>query len=137
MSKYIILIVLVALRIIYQPVTVSGATPGFSNSCLSSCTAVMASAKLVDFTAILSNEKVYLKWSVTENESADIFEIEKSTDGKNFVLAAMVFSTDKADIDHYEFYEKAGKKKILYRIKVINKDKKTAYSPIVGISPLV
>ncbi len=72
---------------------------------------------------------------IGDNETAYCFEVEKSTDGKNFSMAALVFGTDKQDADNYEFYEKAGNPKTVYRIKLINKDKKAEYSPIVQINP--
>jgi hypothetical protein len=72
---------------------------------------------------------------VSQNETADQFEVEKSTDGKHFFLAALVFGTDKAENGRYEFYEKGGHQKILYRIKVINKNRETGYSPVVEITP--
>lgn len=72
---------------------------------------------------------------IGDNETAYCFEVEKSTDGKNFSMAALVFGTDKPADDNYEFYEKAGNPKTVYRIKLINKDKKAEYSPIVQINP--
>ena len=54
-----------------------------------------------------------LNWVVGENETADRFEIEKSTDGKTFIMAALVFGTEKPKTDKYQFYEKAGRKKVL------------------------
>lgn len=76
-----------------------------------------------------------LNWTVGENETAERFEIEKSSDGKNFTLAALVFGTDKPETGNYRFYEKAGSKKIIYRIKLINKNRETHYSTIVEINP--
>ncbi len=63
------------------------------------------------------------------------FEIEKSIDGKNFSMAALVFGTDKTETDNYMFYEKATKKKMMYRVKVINKDQTVDYSSIIEIDP--
>ena len=138
MSKLIVLVILVALRIVYQPTEVSGATPAFENSVIySACTSVMSGAKVISLNASVRNNKVYLNWSVSENETADMFEVEKSMDGKNFVMAALVFSTEQANTGNYEFYEKAGNRKLVYRIKLISKDNTTGYSPVVSISPVV
>ncbi|MBK8300124.1 MAG: hypothetical protein IPK90_06660 [Chitinophagaceae bacterium] len=52
-------------------------------------------------------------------------------------MAALVFGTDKSDTDKYQFYEKAGSQRVLYRIKLINKDRKTEYSTVVEINPNV
>jgi len=93
-------------------------------------------AKLIEFKGSLSNNKVMLQWSVKENETADQFVVEKSTDGQNFSMAALVFGTDKSAIDHYMFYEKASGEKIMYRIMLINKDHKTEYSSIISVDPV-
>lgn len=74
---------------------------------------------------------------VNENETADRFEVEKSTDGKTFTMAGLVFGTDKSETDNYQFYEKAGNKKILYRIKMINKNQQAEYSAVIEINPNV
>ncbi len=74
---------------------------------------------------------------VGENETADQFEVEKSTDGKTFTLTALVFGTDKPETDKYQFYEKAGDQKILYRIKLINKNRSIEYSDVIEINPAV
>ena len=78
-----------------------------------------------------------MNWVVGENETADQFEVEKSLDGKNFTLAALVFATDKRETDTYQFYEKAGNEKVSYRIKLINKNRKTEYSSVIDINPNV
>jgi hypothetical protein len=102
---------------------------------LSTSTFSATSARLFRIEGSIVNHKVILNWVVGENETADQFEIEKSTDGKNYILAALVFGTDKMEGDNYQFYEKAGNQKVSYRIKLINKNHKTEYSPVVEINP--
>ena len=72
---------------------------------------------------------------VEENEAADQFEIEKSTDGKKFHLAALVFATDKPETGNYFYQEKAVRQRTMYRIKMIHKNKKAEYSPVVEVIP--
>ena len=85
--------------------------------------------------AILINNKVILQWLVAENETADQFEVERSSDGKSFSMAALVFGTDKSETDQYQFYEKVNPKKMLYRIKLIGKDGQATYSSVIEIAP--
>jgi hypothetical protein len=92
-------------------------------------------AKLVSFKGTVSSNKVLLQWAVNENETADQFEIQKSIDGKNFSLSALVFGTDKPETDFYQFYERVNRKKAYYRVKLINKDQQTEYSAVVEIDP--
>ncbi|HYM94629.1 MAG TPA: hypothetical protein VET23_10850 [Chitinophagaceae bacterium] len=91
--------------------------------------------KLISFQGCVDNNKVMLHWEVSENEVADQFEVEKSVDGKNFSMAALVFGTDKPHTDSYMFYEKSITKKMLYRIKIIDKKGNITYSDALTIDP--
>jgi hypothetical protein len=139
MIKYIAFVTILALRLFYQPSAAQTAIAPFTSPSPAPIPKgnVTTTAKLLDFKGIISNNKVILNWAVSENETADQFEVEKSTDGINFTMAALVFGTDKPATDNYEFYEKAGNQKLLYRIKLINKDKKTEYSRVVEVKPVV
>jgi hypothetical protein len=72
-----------------------------------------------------------LAWTVTENQDAVQFEVQKSNDGKKFIMTALVFGTGKLDTDNYGFFEKAGASKTFYRIKAISKDNSIKYSEII------
>jgi hypothetical protein len=132
MTKFTAFIILVALRIAYHPADVQSDRAPFTSP---SSTMAIAPAKLINITGSVSNHKVILNWVVAENESADKFEVEKSTDGKTFTMAALVFGSDKSETDNYQFYEKAGNKKVLYRIRMINKNQQAEYSAVVEINP--
>lgn len=114
-----------------QPVVAPFATP----SSLSHSVVTNDPVKLVSFQGNLNNNKVLLYWVVDENQTADQFEVEKSFDGKNFKMAALVFGTDKPETDSYMFYEKAASKKLLYRIKIIDKKGKISYSDTIEVKP--
>ncbi|MDZ4794967.1 MAG: hypothetical protein SGI83_11865 [Bacteroidota bacterium] len=138
MIKLTAFVAIIALRIMYQPSNAQAALAPFTSpSPLSATRISITPAKLISVTGSISSQKVVLNWEVNENESADQFEIEKSTDGKNFSIAALVFGTDKPDTGKYQFYEKAGNQKVLYRIKLINKNRQTEYSAVVEINPNV
>jgi hypothetical protein len=135
MTKYTAFILIVALRIMYQPSPVKLTTAPFASP--TPLSFQTTPAQLISFDGSIINHKVILNWAVIENETADQFEVEKSTNGKTFFMAALVFGTDKSDKDKYQFYEKAGNHKVLYRIKLINKNRQTEYSPVVEINPTV
>jgi len=137
MIKSIIFIVIIALRISYHPSDATTIIP-FANPSPVPPPAIGANpAKVISINGSISNNKVILNWVVGQNETADQFEVEKSTDGKHFTMAALVFGTDKPENGNYQFYEKAGNQKISYRIKIINKNRETEYSPVVEINPNV
>ena len=121
MIKNIAFFVLLALRLSYQPSATDQSVPFTSPSPTPAPppAAFVMPAKVVNLSGNISNNKVLLNWIVNDNESASHFEVEKSTDGKNFSTAALVFGTDKSNTDAYQFYEKATKKKLIYRIKII------------------
>ncbi len=91
--------------------------------------------KLFNLHGNLNGNKIELQWMVNENQEVNQFEIEKSADGKNFKIAALVFGTDKTNTDSYMFYEKATDKKILYRIKVIDTKGGSSYSNTIEVDP--
>ncbi len=98
---------------------------------------IVTPAKVVNLKAEVRQQKVFLNWGVTENETADRFAIEKSTDGKNFEVAALAFGSDIPGQFQYKYFEKAGKQKISYRIRLVNKDRKEEYSEVITIDPSV
>lgn len=135
MTKFTVFVLLVGLRIMYHPTAAqSVAAPFASPKPLPFSSITVNPAKFIDIEGSRANNRIILKWMIGDNETAYCFEVEKSTDGKNFTMAALVFGTDKPATDNYEFYEKAGKQKAFYRIKLINKDKKAEYSSAVEIN---
>ena len=65
------------------------------------------------------------------NQDMNLFEIEKSSNGKEFKMAALVFGTEKAGDEIYKFFEKAVSKKVYYRIKMVGKDNSIRYSEVL------
>ncbi len=135
MIKSVTLIILIAIRIGYHPSGTGGITPFASPLPIPEPTIARTPAKVLSIHGSISNNKIVLNWVVGQNETADKFEVEKSSDGRHFFLAALVFGTDKAENGNYQFYEKAGNQKMAYRIKVINKNRETEYSRVVEVNP--
>ena len=139
MIKYLLFLFILTLRIMYQPLSASSdIAPFASPSPLPATTTTpVAPAKLVSNDGTISKNKVILNWVVDENETADQFEIEKSTDGKVFTMVALVFGTDQKATGKYQFYEKVGNQKTMYRIKMVSKNHQSEYSAVVEINPNV
>ena len=88
--------------------------------------------KLLSFQGSLNNGKVQLNWSVDENHTGHGYEVEKSTDGKNFATVGVMANTARMGSESYVFNEPT----ILsgaayYRIKMISKDNSKSYSRAV------
>src|SRR6266496_5133862 len=114
MIKFFTLLIAIVC-LFYTPLhSLNPAVPFTKPSVISSAALPQSPAQLVSFKGSVTNNKIILQWIVKENETADQFAVEKSTDGKNFTLAALVFGSDKPQTDNYEFYEKANTKKVSY-----------------------
>jgi hypothetical protein len=75
------------------------------------------------FTVSAKQNKIMLDWSTDGAHPTNYFEIQKSTDGKNFKTIALVLGPDpkKADCDCYSGYEKRDRNyKNYYRLKHID-----------------
>ena len=83
-------------------------------------------------TAMLNNNKVDLKWTTAAETNLSHFIIEKSTDGKNFSDAGVVFAYGTAtDKTNYSFTDKLTTDQpavIYYIIRSVNVDGNSQYS---------
>jgi hypothetical protein len=78
------------------------------------------------------NNKVTLNWTVADNETANSFEIERSTNGRDFTSIGVVFASEKMGTENYMFYETyTASEKVMYRLKMIDKNKEIDYSKIL------
>lgn len=136
MIKTSVLVILIALRVIYQPSAAQqGYSPFASQPTSTQASKQVTPAQLIRISGFTQNNKTILEWVIAENETADLFEVEKSTDGKNYRLAAIVFGSDTPSTNSYSFFEKSGQDRLLYRVKIVNKNKTATYTPVVEINP--
>ncbi len=97
-------------------------------------TIVALPVKLISFTGNLSNEKAQLNWLVAENETGNYFEIQKSTDGKDFAASSILFTTQITGSENYHFEEAIDlNTTTYYRLKIVNLDHSITYSKIIVI----
>lgn len=85
---------------------------------------------LISFRGSLSKtNRVTLDWTISNNERINGFEIERSSDGKEFAPAALVFASEKNGTEKYMFFETINsQEKIMYRLKMIDKENNISYS---------
>ncbi|MBS1934527.1 MAG: T9SS type A sorting domain-containing protein [Bacteroidetes bacterium] len=90
---------------------------------------------IIDFSAVKeSNAAIKLSW-LTENESAGrTYEIEKSSNGKDFDSLAFISSEITADknarYDYFYEIKNEDREKLFFRLKEINEDGTISYSEI-------
>ncbi len=135
MIKTAALLIIIALRLSYQPSEAQRhPAPFSSHSSASSLHEGLSAAQFISVKAIRINNKIILNWIISKNQDAWCFEIEKSADGKNFKTAALVFGTDNDGTCKYEYFEKARKRNMIYRVKLLRKDNQQEYSSAVEIT---
>jgi Bacterial Ig domain/Secretion system C-terminal sorting domain len=90
--------------------------------------------KLNNFMGSKNKSNVQLRWNVGINEIANTFGIERSTDGKNFETAALLFGTEKAGNESYNYSEVNEDAKVYYRLRMTDKSEVVSYSKILVFS---
>jgi Secretion system C-terminal sorting domain len=90
--------------------------------------------KLISFTAALNaNKAVDVKWTTAEEKNVSHFEIEKSTDGKNFTSIGLVFAYgNTSEKVNYSFTDKNISQSgvMYYRLRSVDIDKKSQLSEV-------
>lgn len=84
---------------------------------------------LKNFKGALFGNKVQLQWTVAENENNKYFEVEKSSDGKEFKSLATMQSTEKKGDESYQFTD-ALQGQGYYRLKLVNNNNIRMYSNV-------
>lgn len=92
--------------------------------------------KLIYFLGSMNDNRLMLKWNVTNNESITMFEVKKSHDGKNFTTGAFVFASEKKGNETYFFPDIVPDgEKTYYRLKIVGNNKKVKYSKVLSFEP--
>ncbi len=88
---------------------------------------------LLAFSAKVNNDKkVSLSWTTSSESNSSHFNVERSTNGKNFAVIGKVNAAGNSNIARkYEFTdEDPGIRTVYYRLSAIDKDGKARYSEI-------
>lgn len=92
--------------------------------------------KLISFNTLLKDNRVYVRWTIDENETAASFVLQRSTDGKNFYSIANVEAKDLGGMQTYQFTDRGLlKEKLYYRLQLTDKQSKVEYSKILSVNP--
>lgn len=87
--------------------------------------------KLLNFQGSLDNNKVSLQWIIGDNETASQFEVERSFNGKDFNMAALIFGTEKNGNEQYQYAENMTASKVFYRLRMMDNAGEITYSKIL------
>lgn len=94
---------------------------------------VLLATHLTNFTTSLIDNNVWVQWKVNDPGSTDKYEIEVSTDGKEFKNLGEGISTFSGSVASYKFIYTPDNNftgNLLFRIKQTNNDGKVVYSEI-------
>ncbi len=89
--------------------------------------------KLKNFTVNGTSAKTSLVWNAFSNSNKEIFIVEKSRDGVQFLPVNQVNAKGNGEYS-YEYYDETNRNKTFYRLKMINTDGKGAYSKIIMVN---
>src|SRR4030095_6700785 len=89
-------------------------------------------AFISNFSANSTNSGNRLTWVVESNRAVNSFEIERSTNGKDFKTIAVLIATEKFGTENYTYADTStGADKIMYRLRILYKSLDDFYSRII------
>lgn len=94
---------------------------------------------LLNFTAVPDGKMVELKWSTTKEINSSYFDIERSKDGVQFEAIGKVNAAgNSTELNKYSFDDmnafSTGVDKLFYRLRMVDKDGKFAFSPVALVN---
>ena len=89
-------------------------------------------AFISNFSALPTNSSNRLTWVIENNRAVNSFEVERSTDGKDFRTIAVFIATEKFGTENYTYADTAtSADTIMYRLRILNKSQHDFYSRII------
>jgi hypothetical protein len=89
-------------------------------------------AFISNFSALPTNSSNRLTWVIENNRAVNSFEVERSTDGKDFRTIAVFIATEKYGTENYTYADTAtSADTIMYRLRILNKSQHDFYSRII------
>ena len=91
--------------------------------------------QVVNLDVKVINKNVQLLWTVTSNEDARSFEVERSDDGDEYKKIGGRLPVNQAGVVLYEFVDAMPRenKSYSYRVRILAKDGTTAYSELHAV----
>jgi glucose/arabinose dehydrogenase len=90
---------------------------------------------LVSFTGTYQNNTGLLEWETEQEKDLDRFEVEYSSDGIRYAYAGTVTARSTASDYHFQHYYPMNGK-LMYRLKMIDRDGQFRYSQIISVDAL-
>jgi hypothetical protein len=95
---------------------------------------VVLPVKFLGFSLTRQNNDVWVQWSTSEEHNADLYQVERSTDGLTWnMIGSVKAAGNSTDINQYSFTDKNITKLTYYRIKEIDLDGRFSYTAVQSI----
>lgn len=88
---------------------------------------------LISFVAVKNNGHVKLEWAVENEINFSHYEIERSTDGRNYEQISVVTGKGGNETNNYSVHDHLPGGMYFYRLKMVDVDASFNYSPVVKI----
>lgn len=90
--------------------------------------------EMLSFEAEKKNKDVFLNWRTTNEHNTSHFDVQRSTNGKQFFTIGTVKSQNKTTLNNYDFVDKnLPSGTLYYRLEQFDNDGKSTFSPIRSI----
>lgn len=86
--------------------------------------------QFTSFTALKQTDRVTLSWSTGFERNNSHFEVEKSTDGRQWKVLAIILPAGSSQGGHYQYTDRQIKALAYYRIRQVDTDGQVLYSSI-------
>ncbi|MGB8191062.1 MAG: FG-GAP-like repeat-containing protein [Chitinophagaceae bacterium] len=112
---------------------------GFSGFFAGSTGSSILPVNLVSFTAVRQGSAALLQWSTTREVMTDHFELQRSTDGRNFTTISNITAAgNSGNIRTYTYKDQPGGASLYYyRIRIVDRDGNFVYSNIIRLHSAV
>lgn len=91
---------------------------------------------ITNFSAYSTTSSNRLTWVIANNKIVNTFEVERSTDGKDFKVIAVLMATEKFDTESYSYTDTAtGPDIITYRLRIVSKNRYNFLSKVLLVRP--
>lgn len=90
----------------------------------------------IEFSAVRNSNSIILVWTTADEHNNHHFEIERSTNGINWIAVGNVLASNKAfGVNHYKYiHQSSSSSNVYYRLKQVDIDGKFMYSQIKKIA---
>jgi len=122
-----------------NPAVVGGSytvTAYYANGCAETSASILLPIVLKNFTGYYKEGKAKLFWTTTSENNMAYYAIEKSDDGKNFVVTDKVNALNNRTGASYSYISSSVVGKAYYRLMIVDKDGATSFSNVIAINPI-